>query len=545
MYWLEENNQASSIDDLMTQLIPTVQSVKSIRIISYPRSLEKVIAERLPLDIELDPRNSSHVLAVVRIGEEFRFGLTEREVNFFESSTEPKLSACFVSSAVCKLNEAFQRFQLMDTRFESVIDLGAAPGGWTQYLSQKAKVVYSVDGANLAPEVLQLKNVLHIKSNATNSIQSLKQQWLDGNAALNFTVDLIVSDMNVTPLTLIEILKSFVPLLKTNGRVLATLKFIGTTMDRQSQLERYHPKIKLLGISTVSGNQVIEKVTNNALQILTYAGLENIEVYEGVGKPLIVKKQPARHIHGESGMDLDSSSESSTSDFFQGVPVAQRKNPKKALLALRDAIVENSGPSMKVICTGPLTNMALFLQLYPELIDKFEVICMGGAIGIGNMVSGAEFNFFSDPHAAKMVFQSGVRLTMIPLEVTRLALFNPAVQEKMFPSETKTKFQMFVLGLMLFYMKKVREVYKMEYPAIHDPCAVYYAIRPEHFEVKLLHVEIETESQGCYGRSTCDIYGLTCLPRNCYVGTSMRSESFWNCMIDAVNMADSRSPLNK
>lgn len=91
-----------------------------------------------------------------------------------------------------------------------------------------------MDGADLAPEVTQLKNVRHIKSTAINSLNLLNSIRLKENA--DFGVDLIVSDMNVTPLTLIEILKLFVPLLKTNGRLLATLKFIGTAVDRKDQL---------------------------------------------------------------------------------------------------------------------------------------------------------------------------------------------------------------------------------------------------------------------------------------------------------------------
>jgi len=87
----------------------------------------------------------------------------------------------------------------------------------------------------LATEVKQLENVRHIKSTALNSLHLLKSTRLEGNA--DFRVDLIVSDMNVTPLTLIEILRLFLPLLKTNGRLLATLKFIGTAVDRKDQLQ--------------------------------------------------------------------------------------------------------------------------------------------------------------------------------------------------------------------------------------------------------------------------------------------------------------------
>lgn len=259
-----------------------------------------------------------------------------------------------------------------------------------------------------------------------------------------------------------------------------------------------HPEIELLGISTVSGNQEIEKVTTNALQVVTYAGLENIgnsllvylhfypclEVHEGVGKPLIAETRHVPEIHGESGMDLEKE-DSTASDFSLGIQLTQTKNPKNALFALRDAIVQNPQSIVKVICTGPLTNLALFVSIFPELIDKFEVVCMGGSIGIGNMPSGAEFNFFSDPHAAKIVFKSGVRLTMIPLEVTHLALFTPEVHAKMFPEGTNTHFQTFVSRLLLYFTKTIKDIYAMEYPAIHDPCAVYYAIRPQHFEVRV------------------------------------------------------------
>eukprot|EP00210_Caulerpa_lentillifera_P003522 g3361.t1 len=306
-----------------------------------------------------------------------------------------------------------------------------------------------------------------------------------------------------------------------------------------------HPEIELLGISTVSGNQEISKVTSNALRVVTYAGLKNIEVYEGIGKPLLAETIHVPEIHGKTGMDTASDSNSSKSDFNQKFPVKQTKNPQKAVFALRDAILANSHSIVRVICTGPLTNMAVFLTLFPELINKIEVVCMGGAIGLGNLKPAAEFNFLADAHAASLVFRSGVKLVMIPLEVTHLALFTHEVEAKMFSQEMKTKFQTFVLQVLLFFANAYKDVYGMDYPAIHDPCAVYYALRPEHFEVKEMHVEIDTESRLCFGRSVCDVYGISGLPPNCHVGTSMKAEKFWDCMIQAVNRANTQSPLNQ
>lgn len=176
-------------------------------------------------------------------------------------------------------------------------------------------------------------------------------------------------------------------------------------------LAGYAPELSLLGISTVGGNQTLEKTTYNALLIAHAAGLEHLDVVPGQPFPLMLPNLICPEIHGETGLD--------------GVTLpVPRKQPlaKKGVLHLAEMLAAAPEP-VTLIFTGRLTNAALLLTLFPELKPRIaEFVLMGGAIGLGNTHPCAEFNIQTDPEAAKVVFDSGLRVVMVPLEVTHTAL---------------------------------------------------------------------------------------------------------------------------
>src|ERR671937_272810 len=173
-------------------------------------------------------------------------------------------------------------------------------------------------------------------------------------------------------------------------------------------------EVELLGISTVAGNQTVEKTTANALRILELAGRGEIPVAAGAPRPLVREPFVAAHVHGETGLD------------GPDLPPPQgRPLDAHAVDFLAERILAAPGPPT-LVPTGPLTNVALLLARHPDVAARLErIVLMGGAIAEGNVTPAAEFNIWVDPEAAARVFASGLDVTMVGLDVTHKALFGP------------------------------------------------------------------------------------------------------------------------
>ncbi|KAJ1487697.1 Inosine/uridine-preferring nucleoside hydrolase domain-containing protein [Baffinella frigidus] len=196
----------------------------------------------------------------------------------------------------------------------------------------------------------------------------------------------------------------------------------------------------LWGVSTVHGNQTVEKVTRNAARMMHAAGLgthaaqkqhrlndqgAHVQVFAGSPSPLIREAKHDPEIHGESGLC-----------GTDRLPANEDLDPslvghEKAVIAMWkeiSAVHARSGTKTHVVATGTLTNVALLLKLYPEVKQRIvSITLMGGAIGSGNRGPCAEFNIQNDPEAAKIVCDSGIKVVMVPLEVTHTALVTSAV----------------------------------------------------------------------------------------------------------------------
>ena len=163
-------------------------------------------------------------------------------------------------------------------------------------------------------------------------------------------------------------------------------------------------ELELLSFCTVAGNQTVDKVTNNLLKVEEYLGLD-VPVYQGQAKPMVKEAQPQPQAHGESGMDgpvlsepLRKAEDISAVDYY------------RQILEKEDEVT--------IVALAPLTNLGVLLSSYPELKDRIkEIVLMGGALNGGNINKFAEFNIWHDPEAAKIVFDSGVKVVMTPLEV--------------------------------------------------------------------------------------------------------------------------------
>ena len=273
--------------------------------------------------------------------------------------------------------------------------------------------------------------------------------------------------------------------------------------------------IDLLGITVVSGNQTIEKTTQNALNVCEYLGLD-VPVYEGCGQPMIRNKPSvANDIHGESGLDGPTFA-----------PLTKRKEEKHAVEYMIDTLLNSDG-DITVVTTGPMTNLAMAMRLCPNIIPKIkEIVLMGGAYQLGNVTPAAEFNIFTDADAAHVVFTSGRRIVMAGLDVTRKVLCYPSIIERM-SKHNNCASNLFV-DLMTFFSKTQKEVYGWEGGPLHDPVTIAYLIDPTVLTLKEMYTEIDIRSEQSYGRTNCDYFNYLKKEPNSFVAIDIDVEKFWN-----------------
>jgi inosine-uridine nucleoside N-ribohydrolase len=267
------------------------------------------------------------------------------------------------------------------------------------------------------------------------------------------------------------------------------------------------PEIELLGVTTVAGNQTLEKTTANAVRVLELAGRGEVPVAAGAGRPLLREPFVATYVHGETGLDGPDLPPP------QGDFLADRLN------------------GATLVATGPLTNVALLLALQPEARPD-RVVLMGGAIAEGNVTPAAEFNIWADPEAAAKVFASGLDVTMVGLDVTHRALLTPAHAERL---RDTGRIGRVVAELLDFYGVFHREVYGFDGSPIHDAVALAHAFRPELLELERLNVEIDCESSLCRGRTVVDLWRRTGREPNAQVAVGIDSEAFLELLLERLS----------
>jgi inosine-uridine nucleoside N-ribohydrolase len=277
------------------------------------------------------------------------------------------------------------------------------------------------------------------------------------------------------------------------------------------------PELELLGVTTVAGNQTLEKTTANAIRLLEFAGRRDVEVAAGADRPLVRDPYVADYVHGETGLD------------GPDLPPPQRAPvDRHAVDFLADKIREANG-EVTLVPVGPLTNVALLLALHPDARPQ-SIVLMGGAVAEGNVTPAAEFNIWCDPEAAARVFASGIDVTMVGLDVTHKALFTIAHQGRL-----AGRVGEMVNELLRFYGKFHREVYGFDGSPIHDAVAVAHVINSELVGTLRRSVEIDTESELCRGRTVVDLWRRTDREPNAHVGVEIDADGFRELLIERLN----------
>ena len=282
------------------------------------------------------------------------------------------------------------------------------------------------------------------------------------------------------------------------------------------------PKIDLLGITVVAGNQKLEKTVKNALKVCNHLNL-NVPVYSGMSGPMIREQVIADDIHGETGLD---------GPVFEEVKIEVEK--KHAVNFIIDTLM-NSEEKITLVPTGPLTNIAMAMRFEPRIIEKIKrIILMGGAYQLGNITPAAEFNILADPDAAHVVFTSGIDLTMMGLDLTRQAQATSEVIDKIKSLNNKAS-ELFV-DLMEFFASTQKEVFGWPAPPVHDPTTIAYIIDPSCIEVKPMFCEVEIWSERSYGRTLCDYFGILKKKPNVDVAVKLDFDKFWNIIYENLKL---------
>jgi pyrimidine-specific ribonucleoside hydrolase len=272
------------------------------------------------------------------------------------------------------------------------------------------------------------------------------------------------------------------------------------------------PELELVGVTTVAGNQTLEKTTANAIRVLDFVGRDDVPVAAGADRPLVREPFVAAYVHGETGLDGPE------------LPPPQRSPVDQHAVDFLAAHVAGT----TLVAVGPLTNVALLLVRHPEARPE-RLVIMGGSIGLGNVTPAAEFNIWADPEAAARVFACGVDLTMIGLDVTHRALLMNEDAERLRASGRTGKM---VAELYDFFHRFHADTYGFGGSPIHDAVAVAHVFRPDLVETKHRHVAIETAAELNRGRTVVDLWRRTEQAPNTHVGVGVDGRAFVELLLE-------------
>jgi purine nucleosidase len=280
-------------------------------------------------------------------------------------------------------------------------------------------------------------------------------------------------------------------------------------------------RLRLLGVSTVAGNQTLDKTTRNALRILALAGLSDVPVAAGCDRPLLGRLTVAADIHGASGLDgpdLDG-------------PVAEPAAVHGVELMRR--LIAGSAEPVTLIATGPLTNVALLLRLHPEVRSNIRrIVFMGGSTERGNTTPYGEFNIVTDPEAADIVLRSGLPTTMLGLNVTRQATATTEIIAEF--AGMGTRLGTICAELMTFFAGAYRREFGFEHPPVHDPVAVACVLDPSIVHTVPALVAVELTGTHTRGATVVDLHRRTGAAPNVDVAVGINVDAFWRVLMAAV-----------
>jgi purine nucleosidase len=280
-------------------------------------------------------------------------------------------------------------------------------------------------------------------------------------------------------------------------------------------------ELEVLGIVAVAGNLPLDDAERNARRICELAGRSEILVYAGCERPLIKPLATAEAVHAETTRDRLLLPEPT-------MPLQPQHGVEFLIGRLRSA-----EPGTITVCgLGPLTNIAVAIAKSPEVAGMIhELVVMGGAcFELGNVTPAAEFNMHVDPHAAAIVFNSGIPITMIPLDVThQLVSTEPRVAAlRALPNRCGPA----VAALLTAFERNRSVKFGSRARALHDPAVIAYLLRPALYRGREVNVAIETQSPLTTGMTVVDWWGVTGRKANARFMNSVDADGFYDLLAE-------------
>lgn len=291
------------------------------------------------------------------------------------------------------------------------------------------------------------------------------------------------------------------------------------------------PEIKLEALTTVHGNVNVEKTTRNALALLEFLNARHIPIAAGCSLPLIKSSlHGGEVVHGASGL---------------GGAVFPEPTIKPLHIHAVDYLIERflTEPNeISLYAVGPLTNVALAIRKEPRIVNAIkELVIMGGAVRSGGNASPqAEFNIYEDPHAAHIVFNSGIPITLIPLDVTYKCLLTSVDVERL--NQIDSPIAKFVRDVTVDYMAHYLKYEGFAGCGLHDPLTVAVVIAPELLSFEEHYVNVDISGGESTGKTFADFMKVSKKPTNMKVALDVKGREFVELFIERLKKL---SLLNK
>ncbi|MEM8586425.1 MAG: nucleoside hydrolase [Pseudomonadota bacterium] len=281
------------------------------------------------------------------------------------------------------------------------------------------------------------------------------------------------------------------------------------------------PELDVLGITAVAGNVPLPLTELNARKLCELAGRPEAKVFAGCARPMVRDLVTAEEVHGKTGLD------------GPDLPAPTMPlQPEHAVDWIIDTLMTEPSGTVTLCPLGPLTNIAMAMVKEPAIVPRIEEIVLmgGGYFEGGNTTPAAEFNIYVDPHAAHVVFASGVKLTKAPLDVTHKALMNRKFIEDL--RALGTPVGIASAQMLDFYERFDMERYGQDGGPLHDPCVIAFLLKPDLFVGKQCAVQIDIHSELSMGATLVDWWGQTDKPKNCFVLNKVDAEGFFALMLE-------------
>jgi purine nucleosidase len=284
------------------------------------------------------------------------------------------------------------------------------------------------------------------------------------------------------------------------------------------------PELEVLGITAVAGNVPLALTEKNARKICELAGRPDVKVHAGAIRPMVRGLVTAEEVHGKTGLDGPVLPE----------PTMALQD-RHAVDYLVETLMARPAGTITLCTLGPLTNIGLALVREPRIASRIkQIVAMGGGyFEGGNVTPSAEFNIYVDPHAARLVFEAGIPLTLIPLDCTHQAL---TTAKRVEAFRTMNNRSGPATAAMLDFFERFDEnKYGTDGGPLHDPCVIAWLLQPELFEGKLVNVSVECESELTMGMTVVDWWRVTKRAPNATVVRNVNAEGFFRLLTERIS----------